>query len=103
MITSVYIHIPFCDHLCTYCDFAKRFYNEDIVNKYLDALEVEIKEKYQNELIKTIYIGGGTPSSLSMNSLQKLMKIIKIFKLDKNYEFTFEVNPENIDEKKVNS
>lgn len=101
MITSVYIHIPFCDHLCTYCDFAKRFYNEDIVNKYLDALEVEIKEKYQNELIKTIYIGGGTPSSLCVNSLQKLMKVIEIFRLDKNYEFTFEVNPENIDEEKV--
>ncbi len=101
MITSVYIHIPFCDNICTYCDFNKRFYNEEIVTKYLNALEEEIKEIYQNDLIKTIYIGGGTPSSLSVNNLKKLMKIVKIFKLDKNYEFSFECNPENINYEKL--
>lgn len=101
MITSAYIHIPFCEHICSYCDFCKMFYNEELVNKYLDSLELEIKDNYKNELLKTLYIGGGTPSSLSINNLKKLMKIIKIFKLDDNYEFTIEVNPENIDEEKL--
>lgn len=96
MTTSVYLHIPFCEHICTYCDFCKMFYNEELVNKYLDALKGEIEEKYQGEIIKTIYIGGGTPSSLSMNNLKKLLEIVKIFKLQEQYEFTFEVNPENI-------
>ena len=102
MTTSVYIHIPFCEHLCTYCDFCKRFYDEDLASKYLIALEKEIKEKYRGEKIKTIYIGGGTPSSLSISNLTKLMDIIKIFDKDKNLEFTFEVNPENINEDKLN-
>ena len=101
MTTSVYIHIPFCNHLCTYCDFAKMYYYEDIASKYLDALELEIKNNYQGELIKTIYIGGGTPSSLSLSNLKRLMQIIKIFKKDKICEFTFEVNPENIDKEKL--
>ncbi len=101
MTTSVYIHIPFCEHLCTYCDFCKRFYYEELASKYLDGLEKEIKEKYQGEIIKTIYIGGGTPSSLSFNNLKKLMQIIKNFNIDKNLEFTVEINPENIDLEKI--
>ena len=101
MTTSVYIHIPFCEHLCTYCDFCKMFYNEELCFKYLMALEKEIKDNYQGEKIKTLYIGGGTPSSLSINNLKKLMEIIKVFKLDKEYEFTFEVNPENITKEKL--
>ena len=51
---SVYIHIPFCSNICTYCDFSKMFYNEKYVDKYLEALEKEIKEKYKNEEIKTL-------------------------------------------------
>lgn len=101
MTTSVYIHLPFCEHICTYCDFAKQFYNEKIVSDYLDSLALEIKEKYNGEKLCTLYIGGGTPSSLSMNNLEKLMNIIKVFNLDKEYEFTFEVNPENIDKEKL--
>lgn len=96
MISSVYIHIPFCEHLCTYCDFAKRFYDDNLATKYLDALEKETEEKYQKEEIKTIYIGGGTPSCLSLSNLHKLKKIIRKFRLSNEYEFTFEVNPENI-------
>lgn len=101
MIKSVYIHIPFCNHICNYCDFCKRYYYEDLANKYLDSLEKEILNNYQNEVLDTIYIGGGTPSSLSLNNLSKLMKIVSIFKLSDNYEFTFEVNPENIDLDKI--
>ena len=101
MTTSAYIHIPFCDKLCNYCDFCKIYSNDLIIDKYLKALEQDIKENYKNEILKTIYIGGGTPSSLSISHLTKLMKIVKLLKLDNNYEFTFECNPENITEEKL--
>ena len=92
MTDSVYIHIPFCKHICTYCDFCKMLYNEEYVIKYLVALNNEIKDKYNNEELETLYIGGGTPSALSPKSLLYLMNIIKIFKLKDIYEFTFECN-----------
>ena len=100
MCNSVYIHIPFCTDICSYCDFCKIYYNSDLVDKYLNALEVEIKEKYNNEIINTIYIGGGTPSSLNLEQLENLFKIISIFNIDIK-EFTFECNIENIDEEKI--
>lgn len=92
MIKSVYIHIPFCKDICTYCDFCKMYYNKNIVNLYLTELENEINKNYQNEEIETLYIGGGTPSSLDILELADLFNIIKKFKLSKNLEFTFECN-----------
>lgn len=93
-MVSIYIHIPFCKSICTYCDFSKMYYNEDIVNDYLDALESEIKSNYNGEEIYTLYIGGGTPSSLSKKNLEKLFRIVSLFK---GYtEFTFECNLEDI-------
>lgn len=94
--SSVYIHIPFCSSICSYCDFCKVFYNEKLVDDYLIALEKEIKDRYRNEVIKTIYIGGGTPSCLSITQLKKLFSIIKIFNLDKDIEFTIEMNVNDI-------
>ena len=72
---SVYIHIPFCKNICSYCDFSKIYYNEKYIDKYLNALEKEIKKRYSNEIINTIYIGGGTPSSLTLKELEKLFSI----------------------------
>ena len=93
---SVYIHIPFCKNICSYCDFCKFIYNKKWVNQYLIELEHEIATKYKNETIETIYIGGGTPSILSLEELTKLFSIISKFELAKNYEFTFECNIESI-------
>ena len=101
MVKSAYIHIPFCNNICNYCDFCKLLYNKNFVKKYLDALEKEITNNYKNEILDTIYVGGGTPSSLSASELNKLFSIIKIFKLSKDYEFTFEVNIEDITEEKL--
>ncbi len=97
----IYIHIPFCDCICSYCDFCKILYNNKYINNYLDNLEKEINCRYKNELIKSIYIGGGTPSSLSYQELERLFNIIKIFKLDSNYEFTIECNVNNLDINKI--
>ena len=101
MVKSVYIHIPFCKTICSYCDFCKVFYNKKWINDYLDSLEYEIKNNYKDEELKTIYIGGGTPSSLNIEELNKLFKIIKIFKINKDYEFTIECNIEDITEEKL--
>lgn len=77
------------------------YYQDDIVNSYLTILEKEIKEKYNNETIKTIYIGGGTPSVLSIDQLKRLFQIIQIFNIDKKIEFTIECNIEDITEEKL--
>lgn len=92
MTKAVYIHIPFCKSLCSYCDFCKMFYINKWVDLYLDCLEDEIKNMYENEKITSLYIGGGTPSSLTVNQLEKLNQIIKLFDLDENAEITFEAN-----------
>ena len=88
---SIYIHIPFCKTICSYCDFCKFYYNEKWVDNYLIALEKEIKRKYKNEPINTIYIGGGTPTSLNIKQLEKLLKLTKLFNFEK-IEFTVETN-----------
>lgn len=98
---SVYIHIPFCHTICTYCDFPKVFRNDDWINKYLKKLKDEIKENYKGELIETLYIGGGTPSSLNIKQLIKLFEIIKIFNIKKDAEITLEANSEDLTEEKL--
>lgn len=98
---SIYIHIPFCNSICTYCDFCKIFYNKKYINDYLNNLEQEIKVRYKSEIVNTIFVGGGTPSSLDDEELIRLMNIIEIFKLNDNYEFTVECNIESITENKL--
>ena len=98
MIKSAYIHIPFCNTICSYCDFCKFLKNTEWVDKYLISLESEIKTLYKGEILNTLYIGGGTPSCLNSEELSKLFDILKVFELNKTYEFTFECNIENITE-----
>ena len=60
---SVYIHIPFCSSICSYCDFCKFLHDEIWADEYLSHLEKEINKYYDNDEVRTIYIGGGTPST----------------------------------------
>ena len=93
-VSSLYIHIPFCTHLCDYCDFTKMFYLRKYVNPYLNLLIEQIND-LGNKKFKTVYIGGGTPSTLSSKKLEKLL--IAIYPhLAKKYEFTMEVNVESL-------
>lgn len=101
MPKAVYIHIPFCKSICSYCDFCKMYYKNEWVDKYLNKLEEEIESSYRREKIETIYIGGGTPSCLNIEQLEKLFKIVNKFNTFKNYEFTIEVNPEDLTEDKI--
>ena len=98
MISSVYIHIPFCKSICTYCDFCKVLYVKKIRDGYFEALENEVSDRYMHEDISTIYIGGGTPSALDEEDLDKLFKIVKKINLTREFEFTFECNINDIDE-----
>jgi oxygen-independent coproporphyrinogen-3 oxidase len=69
MAKSVYIHIPFCRSICSYCDFTKILYDEKYTKPYLYKLKDEIEEFYNKEEIETLYIGGGTPSCLNEEEL----------------------------------
>ena len=71
MPKAIYIHIPFCRSICSYCDFCKFVYNEKWVGAYLTGLRNEIKDRYMDEPIKTIYIGGGTPTTLEPEQLKQ--------------------------------
>ncbi|HHT38688.1 MAG TPA: radical SAM family heme chaperone HemW [Mollicutes bacterium] len=98
---AVYIHIPFCSSICNYCDFSKMYYDKKMVNKYLETLEKEIITTYKKEKIKTIYIGGGTPSSLDLDELKKLFKILDIFDKSEIEEYTIECNIDNTNLEKL--
>ncbi|WP_413323332.1 radical SAM family heme chaperone HemW [Bacillus subtilis] len=103
---SAYIHIPFCEHICHYCDFNKYFIQSQPVDEYLNALEQEmintIAKTGQPDL-KTIFIGGGTPTSLSEEQLKKLMDMInRVLKPSSNLsEFAVEANPDDLSAEKL--
>lgn len=98
-INHLYIHVPFCNSICAYCDFCHVVYRKELVTKWLNRLKEEFNE-CKNEQYETIYIGGGTPSCLDINELETLLKLIKPH-TKKIKEFTIEINPESIDENKV--
>ncbi len=98
MARAIYIHIPFCKTICSYCDFCKFIYNEKWVYVYLKALKNEINDRYMGEKIRTIYIGGGTPSALSIQEIKKLLDMLKVIDTSSLEEFTFECNIGDITE-----
>ncbi|WP_300383557.1 radical SAM family heme chaperone HemW [Clostridium sp.] len=98
---SLYIHIPFCKQKCFYCDFPSYASIDHLREDYVDALCKEIKERNIKNNIKSIFIGGGTPSYLSAKEIEKLLNVIKELNLDKNIEFTMECNPGTLDEEKL--
>ncbi|MFC7060687.1 radical SAM family heme chaperone HemW [Halobacillus seohaensis] len=103
-IPSAYIHIPFCQQICHYCDFTKFFYNERLADEYLEALEKEIHTYIPGEKAKvhTIFVGGGTPTVITAKQLEKLLQMIEDhFDLDNCNEYTFEANPGDLDLEKV--
>ena len=98
---SIYIHIPFCTKICSYCDFPKVIKNNKWIDEYLKALENEIISNYKGEIINTVYIGGGTPTSLDIKYLKKLFSIIKKLNIKKNAEITIEANSEDLTDEKL--
>lgn len=103
-IPSAYIHIPFCQQICHYCDFTKFFYNERLADEYLEALEKEIHTYIHGEKaqVRTIFVGGGTPTAVNHQQLEKLLRMIDDhFDIASCEEYTFEANPGDLDMEKV--
>ena len=98
-VKSLYIHIPFCNKICDYCDFTKLQYFRNFAINYLDALKDELT-RYQIKDLKTIYVGGGTPTALEDDLFEKLFKIIDTY-TDGVTEYTFEANPESLSLNKI--
>lgn len=95
---SLYIHIPFCKKKCPYCGFYSLAGKDGLERVYVDILNEQIGRL--EEKISTIYIGGGTPTVLRKNLLEKLLRGLKRFTGD-DIEFTVEANPESLDEEKL--
>lgn len=102
MIEGIYIHIPFCEQICVYCDFHKEIATDKKKKMYINRLMKSIDHLNDDfSELKTIYIGGGTPSNLDNELLEKLLKSIKIkFDLSKVIEYTIEANPNDITKQK---
>ncbi|MDU5261421.1 MAG: radical SAM family heme chaperone HemW [Clostridium celatum] len=98
---SLYIHIPFCKQRCFYCDFPTFAGKERFREEYIDALIKEIKDKCSDYLIKTIFIGGGTPSYLEENDLEKLLITVSKLNLSDKLEYSMECNPGTVSESKL--
>lgn len=103
--TSAYIHIPFCEHICYYCDFNKVFLEGQPVDEYIQSLLKEIRltlEQYPTAISETIYIGGGTPTSLSAKQLDVLLTgVHRYLPTSTTKEFTVEANPGDLTEDKL--
>ncbi|QGX44900.1 radical SAM family heme chaperone HemW [Streptococcus equinus] len=99
--TSAYVHIPFCTQICYYCDFSKVFIKNQPVDAYLQALIREF-ESYDIKKLRTLYIGGGTPTSITAEQLEYLLtNLTKHLDLSVLEEFTIEANPGDLTEDKI--
>lgn len=94
MTTALYVHVPFCDKICAYCDFMRVITHPKLIDDYLAALEQELAS-FPPESYKTIYIGGGTPTALNESQLERLLKLLAPF-ANAVEEYTIEINPESL-------
>ena len=99
--SSAYVHIPFCTQICYYCDFSKVFIKNQPVDAYLEHLIQETRS-YEIGKLRTLYIGGGTPTALSAQQLAYLLtELPKVMDLSEGEEFTIEANPGDLDPDKI--
>ncbi|EFX59031.1 radical SAM family heme chaperone HemW [Streptococcus sp. M334] len=99
--TSAYVHIPFCTQICYYCDFSKVFIKNQPVDSYLEHLLEEFRS-YDIQKLRTLYIGGGTPTALSAPQLEVLLNgLTKNLDLSALEELTIEANPGDLDADKI--
>ncbi|MEO2507107.1 radical SAM family heme chaperone HemW [Clostridium paraputrificum] len=99
---ALYIHIPFCKQKCFYCDFPSYARKDDLMSDYIEALLIELKEKIKAYKVRSLFVGGGTPSYLNEENLSKLMKVIKNINFIEDAEKTIECNPGTVSEEKFN-
>lgn len=105
MINNLYIHIPFCIRKCMYCDFLSIPFDESLASRYIEAIGTEfgLRHGLAGEF-KTIYIGGGTPTTLAPDELIRLFaKLGEVFTISSDAEITIEANPGTIDREKISA
>ena len=99
---SAYLHVPFCAHRCGYCDFTLVARRDDLIDAYLDALEVDLAQLRQPRDIDTLFFGGGTPTHLPAPQLQRLMDLaLRWFQPVASAEVCVEANPAGLDDAKI--
>ena len=99
---AAYIHVPFCAHRCGYCDFTLVAGRGDLIEDYLRGLEIELSVLKSEVTIDTLFFGGGTPTHLSAEQLQRLTELVlRQFPLSDGYEFSVEANPAGLDDAKI--
>lgn len=99
-MNACYIHVPFCRDICAYCDFTRCRYHKGLADKWLSAIRKEIQEELCDSKLQTIYIGGGTPSALSILQLEELLKSLSSY-CGHVKEYTMEANVESLDDDKI--
>src|SRR6516165_4478976 len=99
---AAYVHVPFCAHRCGYCDFAIAVGRDELIDPYLDALAAELATLAQPRAVRTLFLGGGTPTYLSAVQLAHLLRdVTRWLPLEAGHEFTIEANPGTLDAEKV--
>lgn len=99
---TAYIHVPFCAHHCGYCDFAVATGQDHLIDHYLDALALELATLGEPRPVESIFIGGGTPTHLNPEQIQRLLAIISRWLiLPRGQEFSIESTPDSIDDDKA--
>lgn len=112
---GIYLHIPFCESKCSYCNFASGVYPDSMIEPYLNALREEIhgagavsrelginRGELEWGVVDTIYFGGGTPSLLSAERIAAIVQLLKeVFVLARDVELTLEVNPGTVSPEKA--
>ncbi len=94
-LLGLYLHIPFCESICNYCNFNRGLLDADLKRRYVRALEQEIRRAGDGAQVDTVYFGGGTPSLLEAHEVAGLLQACgDVFDLDQSVEVTLEVNPE---------
>ena len=100
---GIYIHIPFCIRKCNYCDFTS-YANCSFIEKYIQAVSKEIEQEKEIEeyIVTTIYIGGGTPSSIDAKYIGEVLnKLKEKFNIKEDAEITIEINPGTVNIEKL--
>jgi oxygen-independent coproporphyrinogen-3 oxidase len=106
---AIYIHIPFCQTRCLYCGFFQNFLNKDLEDAYIDRLITELNMNSMSLFMKShpvhaVYIGGGTPSALSVKNIERLIQAIHLnIPLANDYEMTFESRFHEFGDVKINA
>ncbi len=106
MVKGMYIHIPFCHQICFYCDFNKVFFKDQPVDAYIESIGKELAMWKQqgalNEPLETVFLGGGTPTALTPEQLQRLLDLVHQYvPMAKDVEWSSEANPDELTREKM--